>query len=83
MKSLITAAALAGAAFLHTAPASAQESRIYSYCAMLGYPAEECIFDTWDECRQTVRGVGGMCYANPSLPRAQVDPSYGPAPRRR
>jgi hypothetical protein len=51
-------------------------------CAGETAPAEECIFDSFDQCRQTVRGVGGFCYMNPSLqePRAQVDPAY-PVPR--
>jgi Protein of unknown function (DUF3551) len=82
MKSLIPVAALAVAAFVHPGPASAQEARVYPWCAGETAPAEECIFDSFDQCRQTVRGVGGFCYMNPSLqePRAQFNPAY-PVPR--
>jgi uncharacterized protein DUF3551 len=86
MKTLILAATLAGATFLHTGSASAQEARIYPWCADETAPVNECTFDTFEQCRQTVRGVGGFCSPNPALmwPRAQVNPwDTVPVPARR
>ena len=85
MKILITAAALAVAAFVHPGSASAQEARVYPWCAG-ETETRECAFDSFDQCRQTVRGVGGFCFMNPSLetPRAQILPGYPePLPARR
>jgi len=32
--------------------------------------AHACAFSSWDQCMETVRGIGGYCYVNP----------YGPPP---
>jgi hypothetical protein len=28
-------------------------------------PAHACAFSSWEQCMETVRGMGGYCYANP------------------
>jgi len=63
--SLSFLAALAAADLL--APASAQ-AEPYKWCATFGSgrggSARNCGFVTWEQCMQTVRGMGGFCEVN-------------------
>lgn len=54
-----------------------QVSRNHPWCAFYNAAdgITECLFSNIDQCRASVSGVGGFCYANP----AWVDQ---PAPRR-
>jgi hypothetical protein len=69
---LIGAAALAFAS-----PASARE---YPWCAQYGGRdgdgGTNCGFDTLQQCRDTIFGIGGICRPNPfyydQVPRAEV-----------
>lgn len=64
------------AALAFAAPASARE---YPWCAQYGVWGESgtnCGFDTLQQCRDTIFGVGGSCRPNPFYydkpPRAEV-----------
>jgi hypothetical protein len=48
--------------------ASSQDARIYKWCAIYSGArggAQNCGFDTLQQCRATVSGVGGFCNVNP------------------
>jgi Protein of unknown function (DUF3551) len=70
--------ALAVAAFLHPGSAAAQEATVYPWCAEEDGGVESCSFTSFQQCQESVSGVGGFCSINPAYaePRAQVDPSY-------
>jgi len=61
-----------------TAPARAEVQ--YPWCAvyggsMDGFDTTVCSFDTIEQCRATVSGLGGFCARNPMYPSA---PPKGP-----
>jgi Protein of unknown function (DUF3551) len=60
--SLIIVGILLGAVASGT-PAEAQN---YPWCALYNKGANElsCSFDTFDQCMESVRGIGGFCMAN-------------------
>ena len=68
---------LAVAASFHPSSA-AQEATAYPWCAEEGSGVESCNFTTFQQCQETVSGVGGSCSQNPAYvePRAQVNPDY-------
>jgi hypothetical protein len=37
----------------------------YPWCAVYEMRTYSCGFDTWEQCRATVSGVGGYCARNP------------------
>jgi hypothetical protein len=48
--------------------ASAQPSSaavIYPWCAFMGRLGENCGFSTYQQCRETISGIGGYCGINP------------------
>lgn len=61
---LVAAGAIAGQAAF-TSPAAAAE---YPWCAQYsgqdGDGGKNCGFVSWDQCMQTVRGIGGDCARN-------------------
>jgi Protein of unknown function (DUF3551) len=73
-KKLFTLAGLILAMLLHTGPVHAQN---YPWCAQYSgdVGGQNCGFNTLQQCRATVSGVGGFCFENPM---AQVN-----QPRRR
>jgi hypothetical protein len=76
------AATLAGA-LAWTAPAAARD---YPWCAYYGFMGEDgtnCGFDTLDQCRATISGVGGTCRENPWMANEPRPPAPRKAPRDR
>jgi uncharacterized protein DUF3551 len=65
---------LAVAAYFHPGSAAAQEATAYPWCAEESSGVESCSFTTFQQCQETVSGVGGSCSENPAYvePRAQV-----------
>lgn len=60
--------AVSSAVVLHGAPASAQIHKPdpYRWCAQYGPPGgENCGFLTYQQCRETISGMGGFCVPNP------------------
>lgn len=59
-------AALIPALLLLAAPASAQGG--YPWCAYYSTRGGmSCSFSTFEQCREEISGVGGMCSPNPSV----------------
>jgi hypothetical protein len=36
-----------------------------SWCSVNPTGARQCIFDTYEQCRNTIRGIGGLCTPAP------------------
>jgi hypothetical protein len=69
MTRLIFAAfALAAAAL--TEPGTGEAAPYWPWCSQYGPDsfAHACAFSSWEQCMQTVRGIGGYCYVNPYPP---------------
>ncbi len=51
-------------------PRSADAAPYWPWCSQYGRPslAHSCAFSSWEQCMETVRGIGGYCYANPYPP---------------
>ena len=73
MRSLLAATAL-----LVVMGASPSMARDYPICARLATNDfnPTCDYDTMQQCRATVSGIGGDCFQNPAF-------AYGQAPRQR
>lgn len=66
------------------APASAQSSRNYPYCANYNFGSESCSFTSLAQCRASVSGVGGTCGANPYFSASRSRAARKPySPQRR
>ena len=67
-----SAVALALAAPVLTASRPAQAAPYWPWCSQYGprSNAHACAFASWDQCMQTVSGIGGYCYRNPEPPPA-------------
>jgi hypothetical protein len=69
----ITAAVLAPAMVVMTVmamtPRAADAAPYWPWCSRYGdprgYGAVSCAFSSWEQCMDTVRGIGGWCYTNP------------------
>ena len=62
----VVLAALAATAFTGSSPASATER---SWCAQYAGPlgnSRSCAFISWEQCRLTIDGAGGLCIPNPA-----------------
>jgi hypothetical protein len=46
------------------------EATYWPWCSQYGRPssAHACAFSSWEQCMETVRGIGGYCYTNPYPP---------------
>ena len=53
---------------------STSEARTYAWCAVYDLSTRNCGFDTLQQCRATVSGVGGICQRNPFASRADERP---------
>jgi hypothetical protein len=67
-----SAVALALTAATLTAPAPARAAPYWPWCSQYGprSHAHSCAFVSWQQCMQTVSGIGGYCYQNPEQPPA-------------
>jgi hypothetical protein len=71
MNPRITAAVLALATVMMTvmvmAPRAADAAPYWPWCSRYYWPrdAYSCAFSSWEQCMDTVRGIGGLCYTNP------------------
>jgi uncharacterized protein DUF3551 len=65
-------AALTLAAAVLIQPGAGQAAPYWPWCSQYDNKsgAHSCAFSSWEQCMDTVRGIGGYCYANP----------YGPPP---
>jgi hypothetical protein len=64
---LITAA-LALASVVTIAPSVVDAAPYWPWCSRYYHPrggSISCAFVSWEQCMDTVRGVGGYCYRNP------------------
>ena len=50
-------------------PRSGEAAPYWPWCSQYGSPsfAHACAFSSWEQCMETVRGIGGYCYTNPYL----------------
>ena len=67
---LAAAGAVLAATFAVASPARAEI--VYPWCAQysdkLGGGGTNCGFVTLQQCRNTISGLGGICYENPAYP---------------
>jgi hypothetical protein len=51
-------------------PYSTKAAPYWPWCSQYGRPtsAHACAFSSWEQCMETVRGIGGYCYVNPYPP---------------
>jgi hypothetical protein len=51
-------------------PRSGETAPYWPWCSQYGRPsfAHACAFSSWEQCMETVRGIGGYCYTNPYPP---------------
>lgn len=65
-------AALTLAAAMMIQPHGAHAAPYWPWCSQYGRPsfAHACAFSSWEQCMETVRGIGGYCYTNPYSPSA-------------
>ena len=63
-----------------TLPAAAAPS--YPWCTRYSNTAGECSFNTFEQCLETLSGIGGVCTSNPAYSPAVSGP-YNYAPRTR
>jgi hypothetical protein len=63
-------------------PAAAAPS--YPWCARYSTSGGECSFNTFEQCEQTLSGIGGSCTQNPGYsPTSATAGAYNYAPRTR
>ncbi len=70
LKQIAAAVALATLALSNAAPTPAAAETLYPWCVQYSEScagsAVNCGFVTLAQCRETLSGVGGMCYENPA-----------------
>jgi hypothetical protein len=51
-------------------PRSAETAPYWPWCSQYAEPTytHSCAFSSWEQCMDTVRGIGGYCYQNPYPP---------------
>src|SRR6267154_2164642 len=70
-KALIPLFAIAAAVLGETQISNAQSSYSYAWCAILpgagsgSGGAMSCYYTSWEQCRTTMSGIGGLCVASP------------------
>jgi Protein of unknown function (DUF3551) len=64
--SLLVATALSAVAFVAFKPAPAKAEIFYPWCLMtdMGDGAQNCSFDSFEQCRGSLVGAGGFCMQN-------------------
>jgi Protein of unknown function (DUF3551) len=63
-------AIVALATILMIQPRSGEAAPYWPWCSQYDQPsfAHSCAFSSWEQCMETVRGIGGYCYTNPYPP---------------
>jgi len=58
------------AAVLIIQPRSGEAAPYWPWCSQYDRSsfAHACAFSSWEQCMETVRGIGGYCYTNPYPP---------------
>jgi len=79
MRALLALPALILAGSLDATPAPA--APVYPWCARYSTTGGECSFDTFQQCLETLSGIGGVCIDNPSYPGPE-SPHAQSSPRR-
>jgi hypothetical protein len=67
----LTLAALTLVAAVLIQPRSADAAPYWPWCSQYGPDmgsTHACAFSSWEQCMETVRGIGGYCYTNPYPP---------------
>jgi len=75
MSARLIFAIVALAAVMMIGPRSAQAAPYWPWCSQ--YPGDmgaphSCAFSSWEQCMETIRGIGGYCYSNPYPPPPSV-----------
>jgi hypothetical protein len=67
-RSIFAGLTLAAAMMIH--PHAADAAPYWPWCSQYDQSpyAHACAFSSWEQCMQTVRGIGGWCYTNPYPP---------------
>jgi Protein of unknown function (DUF3551) len=62
--------ALTLAAAVLIQPRSGEAAPYWPWCSQYGPDsfAHACAFSSWEQCMETIRGIGGYCYTNPYPP---------------
>jgi hypothetical protein len=68
----MTFATLALTTVMLIEPHAANAAPYWPWCSYYGRDsfAHSCAFSSWEQCMETVRGIGGYCYTNPYPPPA-------------
>jgi hypothetical protein len=84
MLARIIFAMLALAPVMMNQPHTAHAAPYWPWCSQYGGDmgsVHACAFSSWEQCMQTIRGIGGYCYVNPYGPPAPS--AQSPKPHRR
>jgi hypothetical protein len=82
----LSLAMLALAAAALTSPSSGQGAPYWPWCsqyAEMDTAHTSCAFISWEQCMETVRGMGGYCYVNPYPPPPADRSAKAPAAARK
>ena len=64
--SIIALLVIAAALLSETRASNAQSAYSYPWCAVYGRKgAMSCYYMSWEQCRTTMSGIGGLCVASP------------------
>jgi hypothetical protein len=58
-------------------PGPGQAAPYWPWCSQYFGPnkTHSCAFISWEQCMDTVRGIGGYCYVNPYPPPVPAKPA--------
>jgi hypothetical protein len=83
---VLALATVVTAAMTTMTPRAANAAPYWPWCSRYfvdrGGPPLSCAFASWEQCMDTVRGIGGLCYMNP-YPRPYVPAAGRPVKSRR
>jgi hypothetical protein len=86
MSARLVTAALALAAMMTMRPGAADAAPYWPWCSRYferdAGGLYQCAFASWEQCMETVRGIGGVCYMNP-YPKPNTATPSRPAKSRR
>jgi hypothetical protein len=85
---IIALFAIAAALLSETQISNAQSPYSYPWCALggtRGSNALSCYYTSWEQCRTTMSGIGGLCVASPYYHAQPAQPAHhsSPGPRHR